>query len=100
MKSILTILAALAVSANFATAQDDKKEGKEGRKRDPEAMFKRLDANSDGKVDADEWKNGPMAKRNAERAEEMFKKMDKNTDNSLDLEEFKAGREAGGKKKE
>lgn len=96
MKKILTILAVLAVSASFATAAEGDK--KEGKKRDPEAMFKRIDADSDGKVTAEELKNSPMGKRNPDRVDEMFKKGDKNSDGSMDLEEFKASRQ-GGKKK-
>ena len=54
-------------------------------------MFKKLDTNSDSAVSLEEFKAGPMAKRNPDKAEENFKKRDKDSNNSLSLEEFKAG---------
>ncbi len=60
--------------------------------RTPEEMFKRLDANSDGKLTVEEF----TAKREgdkAEKAKKYFARIDKNSDGSVDLEEFKAAME-------
>lgn len=107
MKKLTSILAILAAGTIFATAADEKPaagakpEAAAGAKpgdkpkRDPAEMFKKLDTNGDGKISADEWKAGPMAKKDAGKADEMFSKKDKDGDKSLTLEEFSA---AGGKK--
>ncbi len=92
MKTLTSILAALALSASFAAAEDKKPEaGAEKPKRDPAELFKKLDSNNDGKVSLEEWKASPMGKKDAAKAEEMFKSKDKDNDGSLTLDEFKAG---------
>jgi hypothetical protein len=104
MKTLITVLAALAVSVSFATAADaEKKAGDKPaagaeKKAAPtaEERFKKLDANSDGKVSLDEMKNSPAGKKDAAKAEEMFKKKDKDSDGNLSAAEFAAG----GKKKD
>ena len=88
MKSLVTSLAALALAANFALAEDAKPDAtKEKPKRNAEDVFKKLDANSDSSVSLDEFK---AARKDAAKAEEMFKKRDKDGDGKLSLEEFKA----------
>lgn len=57
---------------------------------DPEKIFKRKDANSDGSLSLDEYKAG-MKDRQLENAEKRFKKIDTNSDGKLSFEEFKAG---------
>lgn len=93
MKPLVTVLAALALCTSVSFAEEEKAAG-DKPKRDPEAMFKKLDANSDSAVSLEEFKAGPMGKRNPEKAEENFKKRDKDSNNSLSLEEFKAGQGA------
>jgi Ca2+-binding EF-hand superfamily protein len=100
MKSITSILAVLAVGTTLALAADEKPAaagaaGAEKPKRDPAEIFKKLDANGDGKVSLEEFKAGPIGKKDPAKAEEIFKKKDTNGDGSLSLEEFSA---AGGKK--
>ena len=56
-------------------------------KKDPEAAFKKLDKNSDGKVSKEEFAAGA---KDAAKADKAFAKKDKNGDGSLSLEEFKA----------
>jgi EF-hand domain pair len=56
-------------------------------KRDPEAMFKKRDTNSDGSINLDEFKTGA---KDASKAEQAFKKRDKDGDGKITLEEFKA----------
>jgi Ca2+-binding EF-hand superfamily protein len=96
MKTFTTILATLALSTAFALAADEKPatgaKGGEGKKRDPEEAFKKLDTNKDGSVSLEEFKAGPMGKRNPDKVDEFFKKRDKDASGSLSLEEFKAER--------
>ena len=98
MKKLITVIAALAVGVTFATAADAEKKG-EAKKggHNPEETFKKLDTNGDGSVSLDEFKAGPMGKKDPTKAEEMFKKRDTNGDGKLSMEEFSAGR---GKKAE
>ncbi len=99
MKSLVTVLAGLALCTSVSVAADEKAAGDKPR-RDPEAMFKKLDTNDDKSVSLEEFKAGPMAKRNPDKADENFKKRDKDSNNSLSLEEFKAGQgERRGNKK-
>ncbi len=112
MKTIPTILAALALGATLAVADDKpaapaapvkegtpaaKPEAAKGEKpkRDPAEMFKKLDTNGDGKISLDEFKAGPLGQKDPAKAEEIFKKKDKDGDGFLSLEEFSA---EGGKK--
>jgi Ca2+-binding EF-hand superfamily protein len=94
MKKLTTILAVLAMSSVFVVAAEKPADG--GKKRDPEAAFKKIDGDSNSKVSLEEFKNSPMGKKDAAKAEEIFKKKDKDSDGSLTLEEFSAG----GKKKD
>jgi hypothetical protein len=104
MKTIPTILAALALGATLAMADDKPATPAtpaappakgEKPKRDPAEAFKKLDTNGDGKISLDEFKAGPLGKKDPAKAEEIFKKKDKDGDGSLSLEEFSA---EGGKK--
>lgn len=101
MKSITSILAALALGTTLATAADEKPAAPAGGdakpaaadakpKRDPAEVFKKLDANGDGKISLDEFKAGPAGKKDPAKAEEIFKKKDKDGDGFLTLEEFSA----------
>ena len=80
----LSFAALLMVGTGFA-ADEDK----------AEKAFKKMDANSDGKVTLEEVKAGKEGDK-AAKAEKAFTRLDKNSDGSLSLEEFKAA----GKKKE
>ena len=92
MKLFTTVLAALALTTGFALAADEKPAaGKADKpKRNPEEVFKKLDANSDGSITAEEFKAGPMAKRAPDRADKFFKNHDKDSDGKLTLDEYKA----------
>ncbi len=110
MKSITSILALLAVGTTLALADDKPASpaGGDGKpaaptapaapaagdaakpKRDPAEVFKKLDANGDGKISLDEFKAGPAGKKDPAKAEEIFKKKDKDGDGFLTLEEFSA----------
>lgn len=57
---------------------------------DPEKIFKRKDANSDGSLSLDEYKAG-MKDKQLENADKRFKKIDTNGDGKLSFDEFKAG---------
>lgn len=89
MKKILAV-AVLAgfLAGTFAPTADAAE--KDGKKRDPEAVFKKLDKDGDGKLTFDEYKGKAEGKK-AEAAEKRFKKMDTNEDQALSLDEFKAG---------
>lgn len=95
MKFILSLTALIiATSVSFA-AEGEK--GKGEGKRDPEAMFKRLDANSDGSISKAEWDESPFAKKDAERAAKGFTMKDKDADGKLSKEEFTAAGPKGPK---
>lgn len=84
MKKFLALaLIAAMFSPGILFAQDKKKP-------DPEAQFKKLDKDGDGKVSLAEFK-GKRTGDKATKAEEQFKKRDKDSDGFLTLEEFKAG---------
>lgn len=105
MKSITSILAVLALGTSFAVAADAKPDkaakpgaaaGEKKKQAPPEARFKKLDTNNDGKISAEEWAASPMAKKDSAKATEAFGRLDKDGDKHLSLEEFSA---QGGKKK-
>lgn len=58
-------------------------------KRDPEAAFKKLDKNGDGKVSKEEF---TAKAKDAAKADKAFAKLDKNGDGFLTLEEFKGAK--------
>jgi Protein of unknown function (DUF1553)/Protein of unknown function (DUF1549)/Planctomycete cytochrome C/EF hand len=69
-------------------------------KADPEATFKRADANSDGKVSRDEWRklteNAPKFKTSGLKGGDfIFDRLDENRDGFLTLEEYKKVGELG-----
>ncbi len=59
-------------------------------KMDPEAIFKHIDADGDGKITLAELKASKKFKDAPDKAEPAFKEMDANGDGSVTLEEFKA----------
>ena len=102
MKFIISALTAIAICTMVATAAEEKKGG-DKPKPNPEEIFKKLDANGDGKLSLEEFKAGPRYKKDASTAEADFKARDKDGDGSISLDEFKAGghkkHEKGGDKK-
>ena len=90
----------MAVATSLICAEDAPK-GPKGPKKpgkgrpDAEAIFKKLDADSSGSVSLAEFKAGPRAKENPEKAEEIFKKIDKDANGELSLAEFKGMRPPG-----
>lgn len=101
MKSIVTLLTVLGLASFGFAAEGGKKGAAEGGKKpaegakkvDMDAVFKRKDANSDGKLSKEEFLKGS---KDAAKSEKQFSTKDKDKDGSLTLEEFKA---VGGKKK-
>ncbi len=87
MKKMICALSAIAIlmtSVGLATAEDKPK-----KKRDPAAIFKKLDKDSNGKLSKEEF----LGKREGDKkaaAEKAFARKDKNKDGSLSLEEFSA----------
>ena len=55
-----------------------------------ERIFKTLDADADGKLSFDEWKNSPKARANPGKLEPIFAGLDKDGDKTLSREEFAA----------
>jgi Ca2+-binding EF-hand superfamily protein len=118
MKSLTTILSALALTASVSFAEDkpeqkpaadaakpaetakpaaaaDKKDGDKKPAASPEERFKKLDKNNDGSLDLSEIKG---KKDDDATAEKKFKALDKNGDGKISLEEFTAGPEKKPKK--
>ena len=89
MKPIITLFAVLSIaSISFSADEAKKPEGdKPKAKADPEASFKKKDANSDGKVSKEEFLKG---QKDAAKSETQFTKKDKDSDGNLTLEEYKA----------
>jgi Ca2+-binding EF-hand superfamily protein len=86
MKQLLCSLLVLVIGfAAVGMAQAAEEKAK--KKADPEAVFKKLDANSDGKVTMAEF---TAKKKDKEAAEKQFKAKDKDGNGELTLEEFKA----------
>ena len=94
MKLILT-LSALVISASLALAAEGDKPKKpeggkpgEGKRPNPEEMFKKVDANGDGSISKDEFKAAPFAQKEPDKAEKMFAFKDADKDGKLSKEEF------------
>ena len=86
MRKVFSLLTAVAVS--FGAASAYAADAKDKPKADPEAAFKKMDANSDGSLTEAEVvgkKTGEMA----DKAKAMFARLDKDKDGKLTLEEFK-----------
>jgi hypothetical protein len=107
MKLILSLTVLLLGASLAAAAEGDKPkkpgEGKggDGKRPNPEEMFKRLDANADGSVSKDEYLAGPRAKQDPAKAGENFGRIDKDGDGKLSKEEFSAmakGKDGKGKR--
>jgi Ca2+-binding EF-hand superfamily protein len=83
--SLRTILlgAALAMVGATAGAQPAKTP-------DPQKIFTRKDANSDGFLTLEEFKTG-LKDKSLEKADTRFKKSDADGDGKLSFDEFKAG---------
>jgi Ca2+-binding EF-hand superfamily protein len=81
---------ALVIAGTAARAGDEQKPAKKGN---PESLFKKLDANGDGKVSKEEFakfaENNPKAKEKPGATDKIFSKLDTNGDGSLSFEEFK-----------
>ncbi len=60
-------------------------------KKDPDAAFKKMDKNSDGKVSKEEF---VASAKDAAKADKAFAQKDKDNDGFLTLEEFKATKKA------
>ena len=102
-KLVLTVVLALAFCGS-SMAQDEKKKGK-GNRETAEETFKKMDANSDGKVTKDElkkWVDGnerikKAADNDPEFVNKMYDKMDAGKKGSVSLDDYKKYREEAAK---
>ena len=85
---VITSLFALAAMSTFSFAAEPAAAGADKPKRDPEAAFKKMDANADNSLTLEEF---TANKKDAAKAEAAFGKRDKDGDGKLTLEEFKGG---------
>jgi hypothetical protein len=103
MKATITLLSAMAIAASLSFGQDapagpPKGPGGPGcpggphKRPEPEKIFKKLDTNADSSLSLDEFKAGPMGKKDPAKAEEIFKKIDADNSGGVSLEEFKSHR--------
>jgi hypothetical protein len=89
MKRFLTGVCAAAVAACVAIpglAEEKKPPQEQAKKRNPEQVFKRLDANGDQKLSLDEFKG----KREEAAAKKAFDAKDADKDGSLTFAEYSA----------
>jgi Ca2+-binding EF-hand superfamily protein len=82
MKYLSSLLTLLALSSSLALAAD------------PEKIFKKLDTDGDGTISLEEFKAGPMGKKDPAKAETLFKKKDKDGDGKLSSEELLKAKDA------
>ncbi len=99
MKTIITTLGIIATATSLSFGQPaqgpggpEGQRGPKGQRPAPEEVFAKLDADSSGSISLDEFKAGPRAAENPEKAAEIFAKIDADSDGSVTLEEFKAHR--------
>jgi len=114
MARFLAILGVTGLLAASPARADDapKPEKGKGKKPDPEALFKRLDANGDGKISREEFakfaeivrekakEKGKGKNATGKGADAIFNRLDTNGDGYLSLEEFKKISELRHKKKD
>lgn len=108
MKKNLSIALAFMFAVSLGTSvmafEGEKKKDDGARKRQSaEERFNKMDANQDGSVSADEFKESAKGKKWESRADEMFKRLDKDSNGSITFEEYKEARKGckgrrGGKK--
>lgn len=97
MKRLIVMLSVLACAATLSFAEDAKPGDQPGKgggpgnhpRPNPEQIFKKLDTSADGSLSLEEFKAGPMGKKDPAKAEEIFKKSDADKDGKVTLEEFK-----------
>lgn len=83
-------VAAMALAIGFGPAWAEEAKKPEDKGQGVENLFKKKDANGDGKLSPEEFKKDLPEAAQA-RADARFKKLDTNNDGSLSLDEFKAG---------
>jgi hypothetical protein len=88
----------LALATAGSAADPPADQPKKNQRGDPEAVFKRIDTNGDGKISKDEFKAfiekaSKGKKLNAELIDKLFGRLDTDGDGYLSLEEFKALRD-------
>jgi Ca2+-binding EF-hand superfamily protein len=95
------MLAAFIVVAGELGADDKQAEAKQPGKfaADPEAIFKLMDANKDGKVTKEEFKKAADQFGQGGLADQIFTQLDTNKDDSLSLDEAKKFNGLGGQDK-
>ncbi|MBI1372814.1 MAG: hypothetical protein GC159_08650 [Phycisphaera sp.] len=89
MNKYLTVAIVACLATAFAAAPSFAKDKKD-KKGSPEAMIKKLDTNSDGKISLEEFKAGPKGAKDPAKAEKVFAKADADSDGFLSADEFKA----------
>lgn len=111
MFRLLCVASLLTASAAYADDKPKQKPDKAKGRPDPEAIFKRLDANSDGKISKSEFggfaeivrnkaqDKGKAKNANGQIADAMFGRLDTNKDGNLSLDEFKKFNEQRQQKK-
>jgi hypothetical protein len=98
LRGLVVAVGFLAVAARWSDAQPAAANAKK-QLGNPEAVFKRIDTNKDGKLSKDEFRafiqkasKGKLADR-PEVIDKLFDRLDTNGDGFLSLDEFKKLRE-------
>jgi len=84
MARVFAVVAVVACCVTPALAADGKKAP------NPEKVFAKKDADSDGSLSLEEFKTG-LKDKALNSADKRFKKLDANGDGKVSLDEFKAG---------
>jgi len=92
LASLLSFLSCTLMIITTSCSSSEESAGERPRRGDPATMFQKLDANQDGVLSWDEFKDVPA--RNLP-ADEMFKKLDADGDGVVTKDEFMSMRQGG-----
>ena len=96
MRTVVAIAVGVLVFVAMAERVDAREKGQRRQGGNPEAAFKKMDADGNGTVTCEEFikARNPANDEEKQKLEERFKKMDADSNGQLTLEELKKAMEA------